>query len=692
MGAIDWTRSMNHSSTILVLFVTIFLTSCENFKNNSNQYSPMSIPALVAIQSQGQPPNLEAKQRKTNNTYETSPSNQSLDLFYPPPAVTASSVTNPRHQVAPIAGDLSVEFNQVDLRQALKVIIGDLLKQNFVLHPSVQGKVTLKTIRPLTRSQMITMLEAVLAAHGLTSIFDSGILRIIPAAEKINDVAMGDGKLDQPGYGIDVIPLHHISSGQMAKLLLPIFSKGQVTRLGGLDNLVLLSGSLSQRRSARQAVKLLDVDRMANQSVAIIELKKASLQAMIEELNELFSGGTNALTQIKFTPIKRLNALMITAPTQQQIIKATTWIKRLDLTRDADRRRLFVYFVQHGEAPKLVKTLRGAFGGNESIPETLGRQAENDVKQSSAQETTFKQSGLRFSADKPSNSILVWATRTEYDLILEVLIKLDITPLQVLIEGTILEVSLKNSLRYGLKYFIETGEFNALFTSADSTTTVTAIAPGFGATIGGVRNTRVVIDALSELTDVRVVSSPQLLVVDGETARLHVGDQIPIVKRTSSTTVTNDDRIVNEIEYRDTGVTLNVTPKVKSSGLVTLAISQEVSDVVRTNSSDINSPTIQQRRITSTAAVPNGTTVLLAGLIRDIETETNSGVPGLHQIPFFGPLFGIKDRLNQRTELIVLITPRVVQNEGEAEKITRKLMKQYQQLIQTMDNSLDLSP
>jgi general secretion pathway protein D len=287
-------------------------------------------------------------------------------------------------------------------------------------------------------------------------------------------------------------------------------------------------------------------------------------------------------------------------------------------------------------------------------------------------------------ADEHSNALLIWATRREYDVIAEVLAKLDITPLQVLIEGTVIEIALRDRLRYGLQYFLEVGDVSSIFTRDDSRTTVDPTVPGFGVTIEGSNNSRLVIDALSDLTDVRVVSSPQLLVVDGGTARLHVGDQVPIVTRSSSTAVTDDTRVVNEIEYRDTGVTLHVTPKIKSSGLVSLEIIQEVSSVARTISSNIDSPTIQQRRINSTAAVEDGATVLLAGLIRERDDDLENGIPGLHKLPVIGKLFGTTDSDRQRTELIVLITPRVIRDKDDARGVTRDLLRRYQGVLDSL--------
>ena len=191
------------------------------------------------------------------------------------------------------------------------------------------------------------------------------------------------------------------------------------------------------------------------------------------------------------------------------------------------------------------------------------------------------------------------------------------------------------------------------------------------------------IDALSEITDVRVVSSPQLLVMDGGTARLHVGDQVPIITRTSSSTATDDNRNNYEVEYRDTRVSHEITPKVKTSGTVPINISQAVSDVVRTSSSEINSPTIQQRQVTSTASLQSGTTALLAGLIREVATDIKSGIPLLHKLPVLGHFFGTTGEQKQRTELVVLISPKVIKSRDESEKITEDILQKYKCLLAT---------
>ena len=169
--------------------------------------------------------------------------------------------------------------------------------------------------------------------------------------------------------------------------------------------------------------------------------------------------------------------------------------------------------------------------------------------------------------------------------------------------------------------------------------------------------------------------------MDGGTARLHVGDQVPIVKRSSATTAADNDRIINEIEYRNTGVTLDVTPTVKASGIVNLKISQAVSDVITTSSSNIDSPTIQQRQVTSSASLPSGTSVVLAGLIREVTNDSSSGLPLLHNLPGLGFLFGVTGDSSQRTELLIIITPKIIKRKSELELNTHKILKKYKNLF-----------
>jgi general secretion pathway protein D len=257
--------------------------------------------------------------------------------------------------------------------------------------------------------------------------------------------------------------------------------------------------------------------------------------------------------------------------------------------------------------------------------------------------------------------------------------RLDIVPLQVLIEATIAEVTLNDNLQFGLQWFFSQAsskfELNtkgtgtaAVITGAD----VLATFPGFNYVLGGGK-AKVVLSALSEITHVDVVSAPHLLVLDHQTAGLQVGDQVPIVTESAQSVIAAGAPLVNSVQYLNTGVVLQVTPRVNSSGLIALDIDQQVSEPVTTTSSTIQSPTISQRRIVTSVVVQDGETIALGGLILDNQTNDRSGIPVLSSIPVVGSLFRTDTRKFGRTELLVLLSPKIVRNAKEARDVTDEL-------------------
>jgi general secretion pathway protein D len=283
---------------------------------------------------------------------------------------------------------------------------------------------------------------------------------------------------------------------------------------------------------------------------------------------------------------------------------------------------------------------------------------------------------IRIIADDSTNSLVIRALPRDYRKIREAIERLDILPLQVLIEATIAEVTLSDELRYGVEWFFRSGDFAATFSQRPDGL-VQGAFPGFSALFANA-DARVVLNALEEVTDVDVISSPQLLVLDNQTARLQVGDQVPIVVQQAAPITGDLDTIVNSIELRDTGVILTVTPRVNAGGLVTLEIQQEVSNVVQSETqtqSEQSTPTISQRLVSSTVAVQSGETVALGGLITDNRNRTRSGLPILSSIPVIGVLFSTRSRVNTRTELLVLLTPSVIDSPARARAVTEELRR-----------------
>ena len=280
-------------------------------------------------------------------------------------------------------------------------------------------------------------------------------------------------------------------------------------------------------------------------------------------------------------------------------------------------------------------------------------------------------SDLNITADEANNSLVILATPERYGQVEAALAQLDIPPLQVLLEASIAEVNLTDQLRYGIQYFFRSGDVSVL----QSSVAATALAPvtgGLSAALIG-RGIQATLDLLSTLTKVRVISAPKLLVLNNRTASLQVGDQVPIATSSAVGVITANAPVVNTIQLLDTGIILRVTPRVNQSGLVLMELSQEVSASVPTSSSSLNSPTIQQRRVSTSVAVQDGQTIAIGGLIRDNRSRGRTGIPILKDIPVVGALFGQTSDEVDRTELLVLITPHVLRDSAGADAATAEL-------------------
>jgi general secretion pathway protein D len=281
---------------------------------------------------------------------------------------------------------------------------------------------------------------------------------------------------------------------------------------------------------------------------------------------------------------------------------------------------------------------------------------------------------MRIIPNSQNNAILIYATPQENDTVETMLRKLDILPLQVRIDATIAEVSLTDNLQYGTQFFFKAGLQGALSFG----TAAAAFASGFpGFVLSGPNGTSAALSLLQAVTKVKVLSSPQLMVLDNQAARLEVGALVPYLSQTSQSTITTGSPVINSINYQQTGVIMQVTPRVNSGGLVTLDISQEVSDVATgVTTPGVNSPTFNQRSVTSRVVIQDGQTVGLAGLIQDSDSKQNQGIPWLKDIPLLGALAGQQNNQRARTELLVLITPHVVQDQRDARSLTEDLRDQ----------------
>ncbi len=595
------------------------------------------------------------------------------------------------------AGEITLNFENTDIREVVKVILSDMLGLNYILDPRVKGGVTMQTGTPLSLDALLPTLETLLRMNGAALVYSGGAYQVVPVINAIRGrltPQLGDVSRPLPeGYSVRVVPLQYISVAEMSKILTPLAPEGSIIRADSERNILLLAGTSLEMANLVDTIRVFDVDWMAGLSVGFFPLQYTSLEDITTDLNVVFGDQAEGplAGMLRLVPIESANGLLVVTPQEKYLAEVKTWIQRFDRLGGlrGDSERLFVYRVRNGQAADLADLLNELYGERQARaaprraelapgaePVTIASAAAAGAGQAprafrtggGGAESGRLTSAVVFVADEINNSLLIMATPADYEKILAALKQLDVTPLQVLVEATILEVSLADDLRYGIQWFFnQVGKSNnqsfSLFGGVDSA--IGAILPGFNwslVTKGG--DVRALLSAFAGENLIKVLSSPSVMVMDNRTARIQVGDEVPIAtSQQSGTDVTST--LVNNIEYRDTGVVLEVTPRVNPGGLVTMEISQEVSTVSETQSSDLDSPTIQTRKITTTVAVQNNQTVVLGGLIEDASEDAKSGIPGLHKVPIVGDLFGETVRKTDRKELVVILTPKVIRGEKD---------------------------
>ncbi len=287
----------------------------------------------------------------------------------------------------------------------------------------------------------------------------------------------------------------------------------------------------------------------------------------------------------------------------------------------------------------------------------------------------------KITSDETNNAIVVYASPRDYAVVEDALRKLDVAPYQVMIEAAITEVTLTDALRFGVQGLYANHGLSAGLTESASSATPISTFPGFSAFYAA-KTINAALNALEGLTKINVVSAPKLMVLNNQTASIEVGDQVPILTGSATNVITSNAAIVNSVDYHDTGIILKITPRVNSSGYVLLDMSQEVSDVVpNSTTSTINSPTFSTRKIATSIAVHDGEVIALGGLIQDSRNDATNGIPGVSRIPFLGPLlFGNIQKNDTRTELVVLLRPRVVRSGDDARAVTDELREKLKGL------------
>ena len=609
-------------------------------------------------------------------------------------------------------GKYTLNFDEADLGEVTKIILSDMLGENYVLSPRAGGKVTLQTTRPLTKAELLPTLEMILRMNGVVIFKEAGVYRVEPNAQALNAGSSPKvgyaGKKLPAGYQVKIIPLRYVGVNDMTEILTPLMPAKAILRVDHARNLMMVAGTGRELEQILETVRTFDVNIMQGMSFGLFPLESLDVGDAITELEKVFSEGEkNPLAGIlKFIPIERLNALIVVTHQPVYLQEVKKWLKRLDKAESLATSGATVYRVQHLDAVKLAETLNDILGkasssSTKKVSIAPGSRTAKVTNKNKATTITARKSNRKTGsglnslenvsiiADESNNALIILANPQEYKTIAGIIKQLDVMPLQVLVDAQVIGVSLTDDLKYGVQWKFNNGlgggNEGVGILSAAKDAALAATFPGFSYVISGSNGVKAVIDMLASKNKINVLSSPSLMVLNNQEAMIKVGDQVPI--RTSESTNTNasvNPIVTSNIEMRDTGVTLSVKPRVNANGVVIMEIEQSVDSIAPTQFSSIDSPTIQQRQIKTSVAVINGETIVLGGLISEDHTYTKSGIPFLYDLPWIGSLFGRTTKIKKRNELIVMITPRVIQNKVDARLIAnefkRKLTGIYEEI------------
>jgi len=604
-----------------------------------------------------------------------------------------------------------VNFEQAPLAEVVHSILGETLGLDYVIEHPINGEITLRTRSPIPQDQLLPILESLLMNNGVVMIRGPEDRFYVSGSDSARKTVPRFDSAPTAGFSNVIVRLQHISATEMASILEPVAAPEAFVRIDNRRNLIILAGTQIQLEGWLDIVSTFDIDQLAGVSVGVFPVRSAGVEEIFADLEQVLgSAGADGpeaglAAMVRVVPVERLSSILVISPREHYIKKVGNWIASLDnIERQGSEPQINVYKVRNGNAAQLAGLLSTIYGGSGGVSAGARRQGVAPGMQQAGVGGTGSleagvvrdgskqgggpgsgggqfelEDGVRVVADEYNNSLLVLATPYEYDRIEKSLIKLDVVATQVLIEASIIEVTLTDDLEYGLEW-----AFNDNLGGGDVGRGLLDLGGGLGAQVPGFSYTvsdsagavKAVVNALAEKSLINVISTPSVMVLDNHTASIHVGDQQPI---RSASTVTNGGNVQQSIQYKDTGVKLRVTPSVNDGRLVTLQIDQSITDVGSVDAAT-GQRTFLERNVSSTVAIRSGESVVLGGLIRDNESQGRSGIPLLMDIPGLGSLFSTTTKDNSRTELLIFISPRVVEGESELRELNMEMRRRMRGL------------
>ena len=621
--------------------------------------------------------------------------------------------------------------------------MAEIMKINYLVDPRVKGTVNIHTTGQLPGEEVFPIFQSILRLNGATAVKKDGLYEIVPLGDGKKTyvsptTTRGGAKFPEEKYTIQIVSLKYIPATEASKLIKPFLSDGADIVEHPPHNILIISDVASNIKKSLDMLALFDIDIFTDTRVRIYPVFNADVTEVAKEMERIFSSFEVSTKSgrgvgITFTPITRINSLLVVSSIPSIFEKIEAWLRELDkIPGEGSKLSVFVYYVQNAKAKDLAEVLKEVFGkAKEKKAEKPGTPAETTPRgarpapaPTTPPTTPAKEEAggipegeIGIVVDETTNSLIIKAFHRDYRAILETIKKLDIYPKQVLIEVLLAEVTLDETNKFGIEWanFVSSHVTSShaqgaalqsqppVQTTTDSlgNTTTSPLNPFTAplASYGGLRYAIVelggrlsaAIDLAASQDRLKVISSPQIIASNNKEAKIQVGQSQPILTNTYTTpgvtSTTGAGVVEGTIEYKDIGIILSLTPRISDGGLVSLEISIEDSNVLASaalgNLPSI--PAFTKKTAKTVLSVVEGETIVIGGLISESKEKITSGIPLLSKIPIIGGLFGFQSYETKRDELILLMTPHIISNQSTSDAVT----KEFKDKVESMKKQLE---
>ena len=588
---------------------------------------------------------------------------------------------------------VELNYEQADLRLVLEQL-AESLDISILIDPSIDKRISIRTSpdRPLQREDIWPLIRLLTRDAGifLERVGDVYNARMINASLPADIIGPDSSAETVNSQVMQITPLTYVSTETAVEALGPLLApEGSVSQLGSRDLLMITASDFLLQR-ANELLMLIDADPFSNQGIHLYQLSNANAPEVAEELVEILELIEGASPAYQVRGIERINAILVTAPASRGFEEISRWVEILDADSQEQVEQLFMYKVKNLDALELAETLSTVFEDEDDplTPPNIGRSDTLnivDTLAAEASQTATAETGqvplttggmsangavsanltVKIVADEATNSLLIRSTARDYRQLLTTISQLDVVPLQVMVNAVIAQITLTDDTRFGVDWSRVAG--NTLNPISSSTTT------DFAPNLNGLMFTRGFIDgsarvdatleAIAQNNEVRLLARPSLTVGNNQEGEIQIGAEVPVEAGES---ISAGGLSTTNIQYRDTGIGLLITPQINEDGVVNLIINQTLRSVDNSASGINNNPVFNNQEITTTVVVKNGDNIVLGGLIQTDTEALNTGVPLLNRVPGLGNLFSYQQDNQERRELFIVLRPEVINLNDQA--------------------------